>query len=123
MSTIPNTPVLGKVFANNGKAKRNQGITEHKKFSMAHPQKLIQSGLNQLLEQFNLSNPDKQSNGMMRGSTLDGGSYFMTPGVIKFTKGNKQQAYPQPSQGNDAGPQAYSPSMNPAADTMSSYSA
>jgi hypothetical protein len=60
---------------------------------------------------------------MTRGNTLDGGSYFVTPGVIKFTKGHKQQPYPQPSRGNDAGPQAYAPSIYPAADSMSSYSA
>jgi hypothetical protein len=96
MSTIPNTPVLNKVLAQNAKAKTDAGIIDQPNFSMAHPQKLSQQGLTDLLATFDLNNPTKQSNGLVRGNTLDGSSYFMTPGVIKFKPG--QTSYPSQPQ-------------------------
>jgi hypothetical protein len=88
MSTIPTTPVLNQVMTQNGKTKRDAGITEKPIFSMAHPQKLSSDGLTDLLGTFDLNNPTKESNGLIRGNTLNpGGSYFVTPGVIKFNPG------------------------------------
>jgi hypothetical protein len=87
MSIIPNTPVFNKILLQNAKAKTDAGITEQPNFSMAHPQKLSQEGLTNLLGTFDL-NPTKETNGLVRGNTLNAdGSYFMTPGVIKFNPG------------------------------------
>lgn len=100
MSTIPNVPVLNKILTQNSKAKTDAGIIEQPNFSMAHPKKLSQQGLTDLLATFDLNNPTKQSNGMVRGNTLDTGSYFMTPGVIKFKPGQTSSPSqpPYPSQ-------------------------
>jgi len=107
----PTSPVLGKVFDKNQRiapnATSNNGVTEKPNFSMAHPHKVPPELLQQLLGMLDLQNPDKQTNGVIKGNTKDGGTFMLTPGVLKFKKGKgKPGAPPAPlPPGNDQGPQ------------------
>lgn len=113
MSTIPNSPVFNKILAQNAKAKTDAGISEKSNFSMAHPQKLSEEGLTDLLGTFDLATPTKETNGVVRGKTLDdGGSYFMTSGVIKFKPGKAHDPYSPPPTSYDNPTSQDSGSMN-----------
>lgn len=93
MLNLPNAPVFNKIQANNSRiapnASSNTSITEHKNFSMLHPQRASETTLMGVLDQLDLSNPTQQSNGVMKGQNKEcSGDYMITPGVIKFKPGH-----------------------------------
>ena len=101
MLNLPNTPVFNKIATNNARiapdSTTNNTVIDHKNFSMLHPQRASENILMDVLNQLDLTNPSKSTNGVIKGNMKDGsGSYMITPGVIKFHKGGCQQPPPPP---------------------------
>lgn len=93
MLNLPNTPVFNKIQANNARIAPNEStntsVSEHKHFSMLHPQRASETTLMGVLDQLDLSNPTQQTNGVMKGQNKEcSGDYMITPGVIKFKPGH-----------------------------------
>lgn len=96
--SFPGLAALNRVFTNNARispdATSNNSIVERKNFSMAHPQRLPEGDLTNLLNTFNFDSLDKESNGLLKGSRTGGGWFHLTPGVIKFAGGGNSSELP-----------------------------
>ena len=101
MMNLPNLPVLNKIMANNSRiapnAQSNNTVVDKKNFSMAHPQKLPQDTLTSLLGMLDFNSASTKTNGVIKGNTVDGGKFHLTPGVLKFTKGHGNKKTPPPN--------------------------
>jgi hypothetical protein len=119
MSTFPNVHVLNRTFANNARiapdSTSNNTVTEKKNFSIAHPQRLNATVLNDLLGQFDLNNLSKSTNGVLKGNTsCEEGKFHMTAGVIKFTGScGPVDDYTPPTYNNPVPPVDYNPTPDP----------
>lgn len=109
-ANFPNLSVLSKIFTKNEKiapkATSNNEVTEKKKFNMAHPHKVSQDTLVGLLNQLDLANPTKETNGVIKGKMKDcDGKFHLTPGVLKFN--------PCPAPAPAPAPAPYTPPLPP----------
>jgi hypothetical protein len=116
MTSFPNLPVVNKAVARNEviapDAKSNNTVVEHKNFNMAHPQRVSSDTLGSLFNMLDFNNPSQETNGVIKGSTMDGGWFHLTPGVLKFQGCGQHEPYTPPiPPANDNGP-AYPPVDN-----------
>jgi hypothetical protein len=124
MLNLPNTPVFNKIAANNARiapnADSNNTVTEHKNFSMLHPQRASEDTLMGVLNQLDLDNPTKETNGVIKGKNKSGdGNFMITPGVIKFKPGHGNCDTPSMPPTDYPGPAQTPASYPPAPNTYS----
>lgn len=79
--------VTKKIVANNSPktpTEHNSEVVEKKDYNMAHPQRMEEPKLADILNTLDFSNLDKNTNGLILNGNPREGGFMLTPGVLKF---------------------------------------
>lgn len=97
-SNFPNSPLFNRIFKNNSHiapTTSNNTVEQKPNFIMAHPQRVDEPTLIDLLNQLDYNNPTKSTNGVMKGLTLNCEPFHLTAGVLKIGCKDKPEKPPE----------------------------
>ncbi len=123
MTDFSSFNVTRKIFSNNTPktpTDHNSEVVEKKQYDMAHPQRIEEPRLTDLLNTLDVNNLDKNTSGLMRSADTGDGWFHLTPGVLKFKPShNSPPGYPPTPPASDTDP--YPPINPPPANDTDPY--